>query len=105
MEGKMKRWHEDYKITLKEWKKHRHYQIQNNKTWTRDRVGVSAYDGFKYDNEKGRFRKSSTFDCGNPQCFICHSDKYPKRSKTKNELNFNLKYKEQIKDLDDGVDS
>jgi len=93
----MKRWHEDYKITLREWKKHHDSHIERNKTWTRNRIGVSAYVvDCTCDEQKGRFRKKDAFDCGNKHCYICHSDKYPKRSKTKQELDFDLKYKEQI---------
>lgn len=30
--------------------------------------------------QAGRYRKLKAFDCGNPQCGICHSDKFPKRN-------------------------
>lgn len=96
----MKRWHEDYKITLREWKKHRSSHVESNKTRTRNRIGVSAYViDCKCDGQIGRFRKQDAFDCGNKQCYMCHSDKYPKRSKTKQELDSKLKYKEQMNEL------
>jgi hypothetical protein len=100
MEGTMKRWHEDYKITLREWKKHRRSHVESNKTWTRNRIGVSAYVvDCECDEQKGRFRKKDAFDCGNPHCGICHSDKYPKRSKNNHELKSDVDYNEQLKEL------
>lgn len=94
----MKRWHEDYKITLREWKKHRRFHVENNQT--RNRIGVSAYVvDCECDEEKGRFRKKDAFDCGNSHCYVCHSDKYPRRSKNEHELKSDVNYKEQLKEL------
>lgn len=96
----MKRWHEDYKITLREWKKHRSSHVERNKTWTRNRIGVSAYVvDCECDEQKGRFRKKDAFDCGKPHCGICHSDKYPKRSKNNQELKSDMNYNEQLREL------
>ena len=95
----MKRWQKDYSITKREFNKHYQSHVKSNKNWTRNRIGVSAYVvDCKCDEQKGRFRKKDAFDCGIAKCLVCHSDKYPKRSKTKQELDFDLKYKEQIND-------
>lgn len=81
MRGFMKRWHEDYSRTHREWK---------NRCLMMDR----------WDLDKGRFRKQDAWDCGKVHCFICHSDKYPKREHTRKEILANLKLKESLKDLD-----
>ena len=62
-----------------------------------NRIGLSPYEvDCKCDEQKGRFRKIDASGCGNARCYICHNDKYNKRSKTKNELKFDLKYKEEL---------
>jgi len=95
----MRRWNEDYKITLREWKKHRRSHVESNKSWI-NRIGVSAYVvDCERDEQKGRFRKKDAFDCGNTQCRICHSDKYPKREKHEHELKSDVDFKEQLKEL------
>jgi hypothetical protein len=95
----MKRWHEDYKITLREWKKHRRSHTERNKDWQKS-IGVSAYVvDCECDEQKGRFRKKDAFDCGNKKCYMCHSDKFPKRSKSKQEIEFDLKFQEQIQEF------
>ena len=38
----MKRWHDDYKITLREWKKHRQTHIDSNKSQSAYRIGKKA---------------------------------------------------------------
>lgn len=50
--------------------------------------------------EIGRFRKRAPLDCGNPQCGLCHGDKYPKRSKTSQEVLSDLDFREQLEELD-----
>ena len=75
----MKRWHEDYFHTYREWKK----------------------DSFHENRAKGFYRKRKAFDCGNSQCRICHSDKFPVRELTKQEMKAKLKFKEQCAELND----
>lgn len=105
MEGLMKRWHEDYKITLREWKKHRRSHVESNKNNSARRIGLDPQQvDCECDEQKGRFRKKDAFDCGNPQCGICHSDKFPKRDKHEHELKSELDFKEQIKELRNGSD-
>ena len=96
----MKRWHEDYKITLREWKKHRRSHVESNTGNNSRRIGVSAYVvDCECDEQKGRFRKKDAFDCGNPHCGICHGNKYPKREKHEHEILSELSFKEQMKEL------
>jgi hypothetical protein len=100
----MKRWHEDYRITHREWKKHRRSHVESNIGNNNRRIGVSAdVVDCECDEQKGRFRKKDAFDCGNPHCGICHSDKYPKRSKHEHELKSELDFKEQLKELRDSA--
>lgn len=96
----MKRWHEEYERTRREWKKHRKRHVEQNKDWS-DKVGVSAYVvDCECDEQKGRFRKTKAFDCGNPRCYICHSDKFPKRDITYQEWCADLALKEWLDELD-----
>jgi len=44
----------------------------------------------------GRYRKRKAMDCGNPQCGVCHSDKYPKRDLTTQEMRAEATRKEQM---------
>lgn len=32
------------------------------------------------------YRKHKALDCGNPRCHLCHSDKFPKREPTRQEV-------------------
>ena len=99
----MKRWHEEYFITLREWRKHRRSHVEKNKD---GRVGYGKYDhppysdpyevGCACDEQKGRFRKKDAWDCGNARCRICHSDKFPKRDKHEQERLSDLSFKEQV---------
>lgn len=102
----MKRWHEDYKITLREWKKHRRSHVESNKDSNRGRIGRDPYEvDCECDEQKGRFRKKDAFDCGNPRCNVCHFAKYPKRELHEHEVRSNLDFKEQLRELKDGSDS
>ena len=82
----MKRWHEDYFVSKREWKKHHHNHVESNKTWRRE-VGRDPYEiDCPCDNQIGRFRKKDAYDCGNTKCYICHNDKLPKRTLTRQEI-------------------
>lgn len=99
----MKRWHEDRKVAYREWKKHRRIHVETN--GYRNRVGVSAYVvECECDEQVGRFRKMDANDCGNPQCWICHGDKYPKRSPHEQEIKSEVSFREQLKDLNENCD-
>ena len=95
----MKRWHEESPRTHREWKKHFISHVKNNIEWSR----VPGNDPYKVDcicdQQKGRFRKKDAWDCGKTRCFICHSDKYPKRDDTKQELFSKIKFREGKDDL------
>ena len=41
--------------------------------------------GFKYNKPLGKYRKRKGLDCGNPQCHLCHCDKFPRRRLTRKE--------------------
>ena len=83
----MKRWHEDEQIARREWKKHRRMHVEDNKDRSGYRIGVSPYIvDCECDEQVGRFHKKDAWDCGNPHCGVCHSDKYPKRSKHEQEI-------------------
>lgn len=95
----MKRWHEDYKITLREWKKHRQSHVENNINNSKNRIGLDPNEvDCHCDEQKGRFRKIDAHDCGNPQCYICHNDKIFK-TKTKKQKQSDEFFRDQIRDL------
>lgn len=98
-EAIMKRWHEEFPRTYREWKKHHRNHIYSEI----DRGGKLNKDPFQVecvcDEQKGRFRKIDAWDCGNTQCYICHSDKFPKRDLTYREWESILRLKEGIDEL------
>lgn len=98
----MKRWYEDWKVTYREWKKHRRMHVEVNRY--RNRVGVSAYVvDCECDEQVGRFRKTDAYDCGKPRCWMCHGDKYPKRSKHEQEIESDLSFREQLRELNQEI--
>lgn len=79
----MKRYHSETHITKRN---HRnHLKIHG---WPKKPVDCPC------DKQAGRFRKKDAYDCGNTKCFICHSNKLPKRTKTKQEEKSDLYLKE-----------
>jgi hypothetical protein len=98
MEEAMKRWHEDYKISLREMKKHRRMHVESN-LGRPNRVGKSAYEvDCVCDEQVGRFRKKDAYDCGNTRCYICHSEKIMNIAKHKDVVS-DLSFKEQVREL------
>lgn len=98
MEVRMKRWHQDYQKSFKEWKKHHRSHVERNKNFVKE-VGKDPYEvDCVCDEQVGRFRKKDAWDCGNPRCGICHSDKFPKRTLTEQEEKSALGFKEQLRD-------
>lgn len=96
----MKRWHEDYPRTKREWQKHRNSHVEFNKDWIGRTPGVDPdVVTCPCDNQIGRYRKRDAYDCGKPGCFVCHSDKFPKRSLTEQEVLSNFDYKEQLNEF------
>jgi hypothetical protein len=97
----MKRWHEEYPRTYREWRKHYLSHVEHNIDYSR----VPGKDPYEIDcvcdEQRGRFRKKDAWDCGVTRCWICHNDKYPKRYKTYQEWCADLKFKEGIEDLHD----
>ncbi len=80
----MKRWHED-KLRLE--REHKLY---------RKHVPESPWFDTAWVDDLGRYRKKKGLDCGNTQCWICHSDKFPKRSKHLAEVVSDISFKEQL---------
>ena len=96
----MKRWHEEYNVFYRQWKIHRKSHVDSNKDRSGYRIGKDPYQvDCACDDQVGRFRKKDAWDCGNPQCGICHQDKFPKRDLTDQERKSKLKFKEGLKEL------
>src|SRR6266851_1103789 len=109
MEAAMKRRYEDRKMTRREWKEHRLIHI-----WFNTIRGVGRGLGQRQpgsdpqdidcacDKQVGRFRKVGAYDCGKPGCGICHSDKFPRRSWTRQEVRAELRLQEQLREIFQG---
>jgi hypothetical protein len=101
----MKRWQEDYRITVREWKKHWREHVENNQ---RRSVGYGLMDRRPFsdpfavdcrcDEQKGRFRKKDAWDCGKARCLMCHSDKAPQRIPTEQEMRAEVSFREQLRE-------
>jgi hypothetical protein len=102
----MKRWHEEMRITYREWREHWLIHVDANK------VRAIGYGFFQRepgsdpedvecpcDEQPGRFRKRDAYDCGKPGCLICHGDKFPRRKLTKQEMIASLQFEEQLREL------
>jgi len=77
----MKRWHQDFRITHREWTKHR-------RTYHPD-------SACPCDDQAGRFRKTDAHDCGRARCFLCHHAKLL-RQKTHEERLADVSLREQL---------
>lgn len=96
----MKRWHEEINVANRNWRNHRRMHVESNKDHSRNRIGIDPYEvDCTCDDQVGRFRKRDAYDCGKPHCFSCHSEKYPKRSLTEQELRSDRDFEEQVKEL------
>jgi len=91
----MKRWHQDYARTYREWKKHHDWHVEFNMNGPEDPFKVNC----PCDTQVGRFRKKDAWDCGNTQCYICHGDKFPVREKTRQEMISELSFREQLREM------
>ena len=96
----MKRWHEEVHITQRNWLNHRRMHVQSNIDNNSRNIGGDPFEvDCECDEQMGRFRKMDAYDCGHTQCYGCHSDKFPKRYRTYQELVSELAMKEQLEDL------
>ena len=103
----MRRWHEDYRITYREWKKHHRSHVESNVDYQveyKNGVAVGLHRDVwdvdcDCDTQIGRFRKIDAWDCGTPRCPICHRDKFWKRFETYQEWCSKLKLTEGIEEL------
>jgi hypothetical protein len=103
-EVQMKRWHEEYNVFYRQWKIHRKSHVDSNKDSSRNRIGKDPYEvDCECDEQVGRFRKKDAWDCGNVRCYLCHSDKFPKRQLTNKEVRSNISLKEQKNDYKSSI--
>ena len=91
----MKRWHDDFFKTHREWRNHRREHVAQNRAIGRDPNQVDCV----CDEQKGRFRKRASGDCGKARCQLCHGYKFPERKKTFGELQAERQLKEGIEEL------
>jgi hypothetical protein len=99
----MKRWHEEFRITRREWRRHRSRHAAQNRRCSQgfgpgqrcpgsdpDQVDCSC------DNQPGRFRKKDAHDCGLARCPLCHGYKFPRRQESYKDHLADLACKEQV---------
>jgi hypothetical protein len=95
----MRRWHEDYPKTHREWREHYLSHVRQNISYSR----APGRDPFEIDcicdEQPGRFRKRRAWGCGKTRCLLCHSEKYPKRQTSRDERRSEIKLREGIEDL------
>lgn len=87
----MKRWHEELPISRRRFWSYNNWLFYSN--------GFGMYGRRDVTVQYGRYRKRKPLDCGNPQCGICHSDKFPKRETTYREWVADLKFREGLAEL------
>jgi hypothetical protein len=102
----MKRWHEELRITYRNWRAHRQIHVEINQSRG---VGSGPFQrqpgsdprtvDCVCDEQAGRFRKQDAHDCGNPRCPICHGEKYPRRTLTRQEILAGLRFQEQLREI------
>lgn len=94
----MRRWHEDFKIAFREWKKHYNSHVKENIRYSK-KIGKSPFEiDCICDKQIGRFRKKDAWDCGKSACYICHNDKLSGDRSRQEELS-ELDFHEQLKEL------
>lgn len=87
----MRRWHQETHITYRNWQNHINSHRESNKY--RGKSPEDTDCTCKY--QTGRFRKKDGYDCGNSQCYICHSDKLLGEKSLK-EIIADFNFREQI---------
>jgi hypothetical protein len=97
----MKRWHDDFTVTYRQWKRHHRNHVESNVDSWQQEPGHDPWEvDCPCDTQIGRFRKKDAFDCGHTRCWICHSDKLPKRLLTKQEMAADLELNEEIEEME-----
>lgn len=99
----MKRWHEDYAVIRRQWRRHRRGHVESNKGRSQGdgpgqrRPGSDPADvDCRCDDQPGRFRKRDAHDCGRARCQVCHGYKFPKREPTRQERVADRVFREQL---------
>jgi hypothetical protein len=95
----MKRWHEEYPRTYREWRKHYLCHVESNINSNRVLGGDPYQVDCVCDQQKGLFRKRRALGCGRARCQLCHSYKFPKRLTTRGESCSELKLIEGIEEF------
>lgn len=95
----MKRWHEEYARTYREWKKHYLGHVEHNINFTQA-PGSGPYEiDCACDQQKGRFRKKRPLGCSKARCQLCKAHKFPKREPTRHERLSEYMLNEEIQEL------
>ena len=56
-------------------RRHEKFRVMNKRLKKIKQTCREYYDEIIEKHREGHFRKSSTYDCGNPRCWLCHFDK------------------------------
>jgi hypothetical protein len=88
----MKRWHDEYALTRRQWRRHRRGHVEYNMGRSQGFGPGQRPPGSDprevdcpCDAEVGRFRKRDAHDCGRARCQVCDGYKIPKREPTRKE--------------------
>jgi hypothetical protein len=101
----MKRWHDEYALTIRQWHRHRRGHVEYNMGKSQGFDPGQRPPGSDprkvdcpCDAQAGRFRKRDAHDCGRARCQVCHGYKVPKRQPTRKERLAVLAFREQLRD-------
>jgi hypothetical protein len=97
------------RVAYREWKEHHSWHVEHNVNHPVIYSGgypvglrTDVYEvDCACDVQVNRFNKKDAWDCGNTSCYICHSDKFPKRTKTYQEWVAQKRLEEGIEELYD----
>lgn len=97
-ETSMKRWHEEFPRTYRQWRERHAQRIENylegvSSLWRERFVRIR-----ERDRQVGRFRKTNHWSCSR-RCPYCHRGKYPTRTATYQEWCAQQKLTEGIAEL------
>lgn len=79
------------------WHKEKHIAERNLANRIKSHSGSKPY---RFVGQPGRFRKKDAWDCGQTQCYVCHSDKID-GNKTHQEIAADADFAEQLLELDE----
>ena len=80
-------------------KRDRAFRIEQRERVIKNRVKLKKDTNLvhRHEDQPGRYAKRHPYDCGNPECLVCHSEKVFDE-KTVEDLRVEDSYKDQVRD-------